>query len=255
MGILLRYSSRRPLNGAAVLAFAIVTLCTPVAAQNIPRRIDHNTIEDPASTLILDVGGIVYNVPVNRLDTFVEPDKTVPTEVAGGFSIVGLLPDFEMRNAENAHEFAGEVPADLRYRRVVTASVRRICPTDAQSCEAAQVWESMFNIYGGDTFFESQDIAAPEGLSVLGLANNVGGSQSLSKSHHATFRPQTGDDRSFITCDVGGAPPLPNPLCQDFVPWLNGTYVTVIYSFEHLDEWKNIRTIVLNELRSFRTSH
>lgn len=107
MSIPFRCSSQWLLNGAAVLAVATVTLCAPVVAQNTPRRIDHNTVEDPASALTLDIGGVVYNVPVNRLDTLVEPDKTVPTEVAGGFSITGLLPNFEMRNAENAHEFAG----------------------------------------------------------------------------------------------------------------------------------------------------
>lgn len=260
-------SGLRQLKGVLVKSVLMllggILLAQPemAAAQSRPRIIDHRTIVDPSETLPLILDGVRYTIPVNYLNTIIEPDDVLPHEVKSGFGLQGLYPDFAMRSWKNRDRFIGRAPGPETYRDLISADISLMCSTSPGRCTPERSWQSKQKIYRGMRFFDVGDldklgvnyvdVVEPAGLRLLGAANYLGRHDKLIENSWVSYSVDDAGEEAFVTCRVIMTHAHYNPRCSYYGKLWGQTLIEIGFSYRHISEWQSIRSVVLNKLRGF----
>ncbi|WP_417465689.1 hypothetical protein [Kordiimonas sp.] len=200
--------------------------------------------ETSAKTVDAKMEGVTFHIPGNHLMSLLELSKRKPDELAGGFIVHALMPDFLPFSYEHKDDFIAEGQAN----KVVYVSIERVCrlgPRRSGSgpCTVRSRLDALVSAYAeprvaAETLSEGELEVVPN-MEFLGVGVSTRNSQKGRFESDIFSAPDSNGYRQLLVC--GRFDRWPNPQCTLRYVWRDKFLISISFARAMKDDWALIR--------------
>ncbi|WP_417456410.1 hypothetical protein [Kordiimonas sp.] len=200
--------------------------------------------ETSAKTVDAKMEGVTFHIPGNHLRSLLELSDRKPDELANGFMVHALMPDFLPFSYEHKDDFIAEGQAN----KVVYVSIGRMCRVgprsiDAKPCTATSSLQSLFKVYAQSLAPVAEE-KRPDNQDVPGM-EHLG-------TRVSTLEAKAGElEKDIFAVNQGSAQAkllicsrtdrVPNPQCTLKYIWRDKFLISISFARAMKDDWALIR--------------
>lgn len=200
--------------------------------------------ETSTRTVNAKMEGVTFHIPGNHLMSLLELSKRKPDELAGGFIVHALMPDFLPFSYEHKDDFIAEGQAN----KVVYVLIERVCRLSPRRsgfgpCTVRSRLDALVSAYAEpraaiDTL-QDEELEVVRGMEFLGIGVSTQDSQKGRFEDDVFSTTDENGYRQLLIC--GRLDRWPNPQCHLRYVWRDKFLISIRFARAMKDDWALIR--------------
>ncbi|WP_417462617.1 hypothetical protein [Kordiimonas sp.] len=200
--------------------------------------------ETSAKTVDARMEGVTFHIPGNHLRSLLELSDRKPDELANGFMVHALMPDFLPFSYEHKNDFI----AEGQLKKVVYVSIERLCSgrgrrTGFGPCTTKSRLKGIFEAYAEPTVpalgLDEQQTEVVSGMEFLGIRVSTTTSEAGRFEDDVFSALDENGYRQLLIC--GRFDRWPNPQCHLRYAWRDKFLISIRFARAMKDDWAVIR--------------